>query len=196
MKVPTTFSIFFFIKMSCSTCYNLFSTYKYPLGWFFADGQRQEVNLGGAASRHCFYDLFPSSQYQISVHTQMQELEGPSVSITDMTRMLQMFPIYSNFSEDDSHPTLFSLVHPIESTITPSFLPFYFLRSFISFSPIIPSHHFSHLFPHLLSPQCHLLPPSCLTCAASSSNAPPALGGWLCCLSPSLSLSLLFSLRR
>ncbi|XP_028983776.1 collagen alpha-1(XIV) chain isoform X2 [Betta splendens] len=49
------------------------------------NGQRQEVNLGGAASRNCFYDLFPSSQYQISVHTQMQELEGPSVSITDMT---------------------------------------------------------------------------------------------------------------
>ncbi|MEQ2289340.1 hypothetical protein AMECASPLE_031948, partial [Ameca splendens] len=49
------------------------------------DGQRQELNLGGSASRHCFYDLTPSSQYQISVYTQMQEVEGPSVSITDMT---------------------------------------------------------------------------------------------------------------
>ncbi|MED6243327.1 hypothetical protein ATANTOWER_018470, partial [Ataeniobius toweri] len=48
-------------------------------------GQRQELNLGGSASRHCFYDLTPSSQYQISVYTQMQEVEGPSVSITDMT---------------------------------------------------------------------------------------------------------------
>ncbi|XP_047188643.1 collagen alpha-1(XIV) chain isoform X2 [Scophthalmus maximus] len=49
------------------------------------NGQRQELSLGGGASRRCFYDLTPSSQYQISVHTQMQEMEGPSVSITDMT---------------------------------------------------------------------------------------------------------------
>uniref|UniRef100_A0A8C2XBB3 Collagen type XIV alpha 1 chain n=1 Tax=Cyclopterus lumpus TaxID=8103 RepID=A0A8C2XBB3_CYCLU len=49
------------------------------------NGQRQEVSLGGGASRQCFYDLTPSSQYQISIHTQMQEMEGPSVSITDMT---------------------------------------------------------------------------------------------------------------
>uniref|UniRef100_A0A3B4FAJ3 Collagen type XIV alpha 1 chain n=1 Tax=Pundamilia nyererei TaxID=303518 RepID=A0A3B4FAJ3_9CICH len=49
------------------------------------NGQRQEVRLGGGASRHCFYDLTPSSQYQIIVHAQIQETEGPSVSITDMT---------------------------------------------------------------------------------------------------------------
>lgn len=55
-----------------------------------ADGQRQEVSLGGSASRQCFYDLSPSSQYQISIHTQMQGTEGPSVSITDMTCMLQV----------------------------------------------------------------------------------------------------------
>uniref|UniRef100_A0AAX7TD02 Collagen, type XIV, alpha 1a n=1 Tax=Astatotilapia calliptera TaxID=8154 RepID=A0AAX7TD02_ASTCA len=55
------------------------------------NGQRQEVRLGGGASRHCFYDLTPSSQYQISVHAQIQETEGPSVSITDMTRMLGLF---------------------------------------------------------------------------------------------------------
>ncbi|KAM7382659.1 hypothetical protein PAMP_002381 [Pampus punctatissimus] len=50
------------------------------------NSQRQEVSLGGGASRQCFYDLTPSSQYQISVHTQMQEMEGPAVSITDMTQ--------------------------------------------------------------------------------------------------------------
>ncbi|XP_040901269.1 collagen alpha-1(XIV) chain [Toxotes jaculatrix] len=49
------------------------------------NSQRQEVSLGGGSSRQCFYDLTPSSQYQISIHTQMQEMEGPSVSITDMT---------------------------------------------------------------------------------------------------------------
>uniref|UniRef100_A0A8C6LDC3 Collagen, type XIV, alpha 1a n=1 Tax=Nothobranchius furzeri TaxID=105023 RepID=A0A8C6LDC3_NOTFU len=51
----------------------------------FPDDQRQEVNLGGAASRQCFYDLTPSSQYQISIYTQTREMEGPSVSITEMT---------------------------------------------------------------------------------------------------------------
>uniref|UniRef100_H2LIJ9 Collagen alpha-1(XIV) chain n=1 Tax=Oryzias latipes TaxID=8090 RepID=H2LIJ9_ORYLA len=48
-------------------------------------GQRQEVNLEGGASRHCFYDLTPSSQYQISIYTQVQDMEGPPVSITEMT---------------------------------------------------------------------------------------------------------------
>uniref|UniRef100_A0A7N8XY33 Collagen, type XIV, alpha 1a n=1 Tax=Mastacembelus armatus TaxID=205130 RepID=A0A7N8XY33_9TELE len=52
--------------------------------------QRQEVNLGGGASQQCFHDLTPSSQYQISIHAQVQEMEGPSVSITDMTCMLQI----------------------------------------------------------------------------------------------------------
>uniref|UniRef100_A0A3Q3WAZ5 Uncharacterized protein n=1 Tax=Mola mola TaxID=94237 RepID=A0A3Q3WAZ5_MOLML len=49
------------------------------------NGQKQEVSVGGGGSRQCFYDLTPSSQYEISVRTQMQEMEGPSVSITDMT---------------------------------------------------------------------------------------------------------------
>ncbi|XP_029359212.1 collagen alpha-1(XIV) chain-like isoform X2 [Echeneis naucrates] len=49
------------------------------------NSQRQEVSLGGSASRQCFYDLTPSSQYEISIQTEMQEMEGPSVSITDMT---------------------------------------------------------------------------------------------------------------
>ncbi|XP_069549336.1 collagen alpha-1(XIV) chain [Brachyistius frenatus] len=49
------------------------------------NGQKQEVSLGGGASRQCFYDLTPSSQYQISINTQIQEMEGPSVSVTDMT---------------------------------------------------------------------------------------------------------------
>ncbi|XP_061809382.1 collagen alpha-1(XIV) chain isoform X2 [Nerophis lumbriciformis] len=49
------------------------------------NSQRQEVSLGGGASRQCFYDLVPSSQYEISVHAQMHEMEGPPVSITDMT---------------------------------------------------------------------------------------------------------------
>lgn len=67
--------------------------YVIVLFYLLADDQRQEVSLGGGASRHCFFDLSPSSQYQISVHTQMQEMEGPSVSITDMTRVLQMFSL-------------------------------------------------------------------------------------------------------
>ncbi|XP_077577231.1 collagen alpha-1(XIV) chain isoform X2 [Stigmatopora nigra] len=49
------------------------------------NSQRQEVSLESATSRQCFFDLFPSSQYEISIYTQMQEMEGPPVSITDMT---------------------------------------------------------------------------------------------------------------
>lgn len=53
------------------------------------------MNLGGAGSHQCFYDLTPTSQYQISIYTQFQEVEGPSVSITDMTRMYEHILLYS-----------------------------------------------------------------------------------------------------
>ncbi|XP_061633704.1 collagen alpha-1(XIV) chain isoform X1 [Phyllopteryx taeniolatus] len=49
------------------------------------NSQRQEVSQGGGASRQCFHDLFPSSQYEISIRAQMQEMEGPPVTVTDMT---------------------------------------------------------------------------------------------------------------
>lgn len=68
----------FFSSSSLWTCFCCFT----------ADSQRQEVSVGGGASRHCFYDLFPSSQYEISIHAQMQGMEGPPISVTDMTRTL------------------------------------------------------------------------------------------------------------
>lgn len=69
--------------------------YRIPLYLFVVDGQRQEVSLGGGASRQCFYDLTPSSQYELSIHTQMLEMEGPAVSITDMTSMFHiMYTLY------------------------------------------------------------------------------------------------------
>ncbi|RLW13007.1 hypothetical protein DV515_00000503 [Chloebia gouldiae] len=49
------------------------------------DGKKQEVNLGGGTPRHCFFELMPGTKYKISVHTQLQELEGPAVSITETT---------------------------------------------------------------------------------------------------------------
>uniref|UniRef100_A0A8C6WUD5 Collagen type XIV alpha 1 chain n=1 Tax=Neogobius melanostomus TaxID=47308 RepID=A0A8C6WUD5_9GOBI len=49
------------------------------------NGQRQELSLGGGSSRQCFFDLTPSTQYEISVLTQLQEQQGPAVTITDMT---------------------------------------------------------------------------------------------------------------
>ncbi|XP_061675053.1 collagen alpha-1(XIV) chain isoform X5 [Syngnathoides biaculeatus] len=49
------------------------------------NSQRQEVSQGGGASRQCFYDLFPSSQYEISIRSLMQEMEGPAVTVTGMT---------------------------------------------------------------------------------------------------------------
>uniref|UniRef100_A0A674AGB9 Collagen type XIV alpha 1 chain n=2 Tax=Salmo TaxID=8028 RepID=A0A674AGB9_SALTR len=44
------------------------------------NGQKQEVSVGGSASRQCFYDLTPNSQYKISVSTQLQDMEGPAVT--------------------------------------------------------------------------------------------------------------------
>ncbi|OWK64042.1 Collagen alpha-1(XIV) chain [Lonchura striata] len=49
------------------------------------DGKKQEVNLGGGTPRHCFFELMPGTKYKISVHTQLQELEGPAVSIMETT---------------------------------------------------------------------------------------------------------------
>ncbi|XP_075271744.1 collagen alpha-1(XIV) chain isoform X5 [Opisthocomus hoazin] len=49
------------------------------------DGKKQEVNLGGGTSRHCFFELMPGTEYKISVHTQLQEIEGPAVSIMETT---------------------------------------------------------------------------------------------------------------
>lgn len=79
---PTLFSIFGICLDFCVQSLHSCFVFSPP-----ADGQRQEVSIGGGASRQCFYDLTPSSQYQISVHTQLQEMEGPPVSITDMTCM-------------------------------------------------------------------------------------------------------------
>lgn len=49
------------------------------------DGKKQEVNLGGGTPRHCFFELMPGTEYRISVHTQLQEIEGPAVSIMETT---------------------------------------------------------------------------------------------------------------
>ncbi|KAJ8291054.1 hypothetical protein GJAV_G00020860 [Gymnothorax javanicus] len=49
------------------------------------NGQRQEVSVGGGASRHCFYDLTPDTQYKISVYTQYLDVEGPAVTTVSAT---------------------------------------------------------------------------------------------------------------
>ncbi|XP_041101607.1 collagen alpha-1(XIV) chain-like isoform X3 [Polyodon spathula] len=49
------------------------------------DGKKEEVTLGGGASRHCFYDLMPNTQYKITVYAQLQEMEGPAVTVMDKT---------------------------------------------------------------------------------------------------------------
>uniref|UniRef100_A0A8C3L1Z0 Collagen alpha-1(XIV) chain n=1 Tax=Chrysolophus pictus TaxID=9089 RepID=A0A8C3L1Z0_CHRPC len=49
------------------------------------DGKKQEVNLGGGTPRHCFFELMPGTEYKISVHAQLQEIEGPAVSIMETT---------------------------------------------------------------------------------------------------------------
>lgn len=54
-----------------------------------ADGQKQEVNLGGGASGRCFQGLSPNTPYKISVYAQYQGMEGPAVTTMDKTRKSQ-----------------------------------------------------------------------------------------------------------
>ncbi|XP_039520069.1 collagen alpha-1(XIV) chain isoform X2 [Pimephales promelas] len=49
------------------------------------NGEKQEVRLSGSASRHCFNDLTPNTQYVINVHAQLQDTEGPAVTTTQRT---------------------------------------------------------------------------------------------------------------
>ncbi|XP_067305122.1 collagen alpha-1(XIV) chain isoform X5 [Pseudorasbora parva] len=49
------------------------------------NGQKQEVRLGGGASRECFYNLSPDTQYKISVYTLLQDTEGPAVTVMATT---------------------------------------------------------------------------------------------------------------
>lgn len=55
------------------------------ISFLIPDGKKQEVNLGGGTPRHCFFELMPGTEYRISVHTQLQEIEGPAVSIMETT---------------------------------------------------------------------------------------------------------------
>ncbi|KAI7798408.1 putative collagen alpha-1XIV chain-like, partial [Triplophysa rosa] len=49
------------------------------------NGEKQEVRLGGSASRYCFNDLTPNTLYKISIHAQLQDAEGPAVTTTQRT---------------------------------------------------------------------------------------------------------------
>ncbi|XP_049336161.1 collagen alpha-1(XIV) chain isoform X2 [Astyanax mexicanus] len=49
------------------------------------NGWRQEQSVNGGVSQECIYNLTPNTQYRISVHTLLQDLEGPAVSTTDRT---------------------------------------------------------------------------------------------------------------
>ncbi|KAM4706318.1 collagen alpha-1(XIV) chain isoform 1-T1 [Rhinophrynus dorsalis] len=49
------------------------------------DGSKQESSVGGGTSRQCFYELFPNTKYRITVYAQLQEAEGPGVSIVEST---------------------------------------------------------------------------------------------------------------
>ncbi|PIO40647.1 hypothetical protein AB205_0111560, partial [Aquarana catesbeiana] len=52
------------------------------------DGSKQEAVLASGTSRHCFYELMPNSRYRITMYAQMQEAEGPGVSIVETTRQV------------------------------------------------------------------------------------------------------------
>ncbi|KTG38707.1 hypothetical protein cypCar_00013727, partial [Cyprinus carpio] len=44
------------------------------------NGQKQEVRVNGGASRECFFNLSPNTQYKISVYTLLMDTEGPVVT--------------------------------------------------------------------------------------------------------------------
>ena len=54
---------------------------------------KARITLGGGTNRHCFYGLQPDSEYKISVYTKLQEMEGPSVSVTGKTRKSKAFSL-------------------------------------------------------------------------------------------------------
>ncbi|XP_039977374.1 collagen alpha-1(XIV) chain-like isoform X2 [Xiphias gladius] len=50
------------------------------------NGQKQEAKLSGGAGRHCFSNLEPSTQYKISVYTQLHDgTNGPAVTTVEET---------------------------------------------------------------------------------------------------------------
>ncbi|XP_043544622.1 collagen alpha-1(XIV) chain isoform X1 [Chiloscyllium plagiosum] len=49
------------------------------------DGRKEEVIVDGSTSHHCFYNLIPNTKYKISVYSQLQEIEGPAVSLLEAT---------------------------------------------------------------------------------------------------------------
>uniref|UniRef100_UPI00398F5510 collagen alpha-1(XIV) chain isoform X2 n=1 Tax=Pristiophorus japonicus TaxID=55135 RepID=UPI00398F5510 len=49
------------------------------------DGKKEEVVVHGGTYSHCFYQLIPNSKYKISVYSQLQEMEGPAMSILQAT---------------------------------------------------------------------------------------------------------------
>ena len=106
------------------------------------------MNLGGGASRHCFYGLTPSSQYQISIYTQIQEMEGPSVSITDMTcRYIHM-------------------LNSQRKTVKLELQEFWVAYLLYPFSSILQMQTYTHPFcsyfyAHLSNSTSHVLPSSC-----------------------------------
>ncbi|XP_062385579.1 collagen alpha-1(XIV) chain isoform X1 [Sardina pilchardus] len=49
------------------------------------NGEKQEASLGGGATRHCFNNLKPNTDYKISIYAQLQETEGPAVTTIQKT---------------------------------------------------------------------------------------------------------------
>ncbi|XP_043922855.1 collagen alpha-1(XIV) chain isoform X2 [Protopterus annectens] len=57
-----------------------------------ADGKKKEVTIGGGTSEYCFYELSPNTKYKMSVFSQLQDFEGPAVSIIESTLMVPTQP--------------------------------------------------------------------------------------------------------
>ncbi|CDQ57389.1 unnamed protein product [Oncorhynchus mykiss] len=74
---------------------------------FILDGYKQEAKLGGGTTRHCFNDLTANTQYKISVYAQLQDTEGPAVSITEKTCRCSLQQLLSVHSTIALQPTCY-----------------------------------------------------------------------------------------
>lgn len=61
--------------------------------FWLADGHKQAYSVSGGTSRQCFFNLLPNTQYKISVYTQLQNMEGPAVTVMDTTRKWLMVTV-------------------------------------------------------------------------------------------------------
>ncbi|XP_069739910.1 collagen alpha-1(XIV) chain-like isoform X2 [Narcine bancroftii] len=78
------------------------------------EGKMQEITLHTGIDKCCFSQLFPNTQYRITVYTRLQDMMGPAVSVLQSTLPL---PIRSTFASGPS-PAALKDCHTIKTDMT------------------------------------------------------------------------------